>query len=110
MRKFLTLLAVLVLFGSLAFSQSKIVTGRVTDQAGQPVPFATIRLKGTKLGTSADAEGNFTIKAESSQTLNYFGNGYHNQRDSGWRWDCFDYSGSTPGNQFVGSRCNILGY
>jgi TonB-linked SusC/RagA family outer membrane protein len=75
MRKFLTLLAVLVLLGSLAFSQSKIVTGRVTDQAGQPVPFATIRLKGTKIGTSADAEGNFTIKAESSQTLIISGTG-----------------------------------
>ncbi|HXB31120.1 MAG TPA: carboxypeptidase-like regulatory domain-containing protein, partial [Puia sp.] len=75
MRKFLTLLAVLVLFGSLAFSQSKIITGRVTDQAGQPVPFATIRLKGTKIGTSADAEGNFTIRAESSQTLIISGTG-----------------------------------
>ncbi|HWY33781.1 MAG TPA: carboxypeptidase-like regulatory domain-containing protein, partial [Nitrosopumilaceae archaeon] len=75
MRKFLTLLAVLVLFGSLAFSQSKIISGRVTDQAGQPVPFATVRLKGTKIGTSADADGNFTIRAESSQTLIISGTG-----------------------------------
>ena len=75
MRKFLTLLAVLVLIGSLAFSQTKVITGKVTDQAGQPVPFATIRVKGTKLGTSADAEGNFTIKAESSQTLIISGTG-----------------------------------
>ena len=75
MRKFLTLLAVLVLLGPLAFSQSRVVTGKVTDQAGQPVPFATIRLKGTKLGTSADAEGNFTIKAEPSQTLIISGTG-----------------------------------
>ena len=48
MRKFLSLLAVLVLLGSLAFSQSEVVTGKVTDQAGQPIPFATIRVKGTK--------------------------------------------------------------
>jgi TonB-linked SusC/RagA family outer membrane protein len=75
MRKFLTLLAVLVLLGPLAFSQSRVVTGKVTDQAGQPVPFATVRLKGTKLGTSADAEGNFTIRAESSQTLIISGTG-----------------------------------
>jgi TonB-linked SusC/RagA family outer membrane protein len=75
MRKFLSLLAVLVLLGSLAFSQSKVVIGRVTDQAGQPVPFATIRVKGTKIGTSADAEGNFSIKADPSQTLVVTGTG-----------------------------------
>ena len=75
MRKFLSLLAVLVLLGSLAFSQTKVVTGKVTDQAGQPVPFATIRVKGTKVGTSADAEGNFTIKADPSQTLVVSGTG-----------------------------------
>ena len=69
MRKFLSLLAVLVLLGSLAFSQSQVVTGKVTDQAGQPIPFATVKVKGTKIGTSADAEGNFTIKANSTQTL-----------------------------------------
>jgi TonB-linked SusC/RagA family outer membrane protein len=69
MRKFLTLLAVLVLLGSLAFSQSRVVTGKVTDQAGQPVPFATITIKGTKIGTSADGDGKFSIKADPSQTL-----------------------------------------
>ncbi len=75
MRKFLSLLAVLVLLGSLAFSQSKVVIGKVTDQAGQPVPFATVRVKGTKIGTSADGEGNFSIKASPSQTLVITGTG-----------------------------------
>src|SRR5450432_4540238 len=75
MRKFLSLLAVLVLLGPLAFSQSKVITGKVTDQAGQGVPFATIRVKGTKIGTSADAEGYYSIKATSSQTLLISGTG-----------------------------------
>ena len=75
MRKFLSLLAVLVLLGSLAFSQSGVVTGKVTDQAGQPVPFASVKVKGTKIGTSADAEGNFTVKASASQTLVISGTG-----------------------------------
>jgi TonB-linked SusC/RagA family outer membrane protein len=79
MRKFLSLLAVLVLLGSLAFSQSKLVSGRVTDQAGQPVPFATIRVKGTRIGASADAEGNYTIKADASQTLIVSGTGLTTQ-------------------------------
>jgi TonB-linked SusC/RagA family outer membrane protein len=75
MRKFLTLLAVLVLLGSLAFSQTKVVTGKVTDQAGQAVPFATIRVKGTKVGTSADADGYYSIKATPSQSLIITGTG-----------------------------------
>jgi len=76
MRKFLSLLGVLVLLGSIAFAQSEIVvTGKVTDQGGLPVPFATVRVKGTKIGTSADAEGNFTIKALSTQTLVITGTG-----------------------------------
>ena len=83
MRKFLSLLAVLVLLGSLAFSQSKVVTGKVTDQAGQPVPFATVRVKGTKVGTSADAEGNFTIKADPNQTLIISGTGITTKGISG---------------------------
>jgi len=75
MRKFLSLLAVLVLLGPLAFSQTKTITGKVTDQAGQDVPFATIRVKGTKVGTSADAQGYYSIKASPSQTLIISGTG-----------------------------------
>lgn len=37
------------------------VTGRVTDQYGNPVSFATVKIKGTNTGVSADANGNFRI-------------------------------------------------
>jgi TonB-linked SusC/RagA family outer membrane protein len=69
MRKHLTLLAVLVLSSVLAFAQIKLITGRVTDQQGQPVPFSTVRVKGTKKGVSADADGNYSIRANSGETL-----------------------------------------
>jgi TonB-dependent SusC/RagA subfamily outer membrane receptor len=75
MRKFLSLLAVLVLMGSLAFSQSKVITGKVTDQAGLGVPFASIRVKGTKVGTSADVDGYYSIKANPSEILQISGTG-----------------------------------
>lgn len=80
MRKFLSLFAVLVLFSVLAFAQTKVVTGKVTDMQGQPVPFASIRVKGTRTGASADADGNFTIRAESSQTLIISGTGITEQQ------------------------------
>ena len=79
MRKFLSLLAVLVLFDVSAFAQTKVVTGKVTDQNGQAVPFATIRVKEGKQGVSADADGNFAIRVTAAQTLIISGTGITTQ-------------------------------
>jgi len=38
------------------------VRGRVVDNLGEPVPFATVVAKGTTLGTITDLEGNYTLK------------------------------------------------
>jgi len=38
------------------------VTGRVVDSTGAPLPGASVRVRGTNLGTSTDANGFFTIK------------------------------------------------
>jgi TonB-linked SusC/RagA family outer membrane protein len=78
MRKFLTLLAVLVLSSVLAFAQTKTVTGKVLDQQGQPVPFATIRIKDSKggKGVSADADGNYSIKVNQGSILVVTGAGF----------------------------------
>lgn len=62
MRKFLTLFAMLMLIGVLAFAQSRVVTGKVTDDSGNPVPFATITETGTKNGVTTDANGFFSLK------------------------------------------------
>src|SRR5580698_3895315 len=75
MRKFLSLFAVLVLFYLTALSQSKNVTGRVTDQQNQPVPFATVKIKSSKAGVSAEADGSFTIKAKQGDVLVISGTG-----------------------------------
>lgn len=69
MRKFLSLLAVLVFFVISASAQSRKVSGVILDQLGTPVPFASITLKGTNTGVSADLDGKFTIEAATGQTL-----------------------------------------
>ena len=68
MRKFLSLVTVLALWSMLALAQT-VVTGKVSDQQGQPVPFATIRIKGGKAGVSADANGAFSIRAAKGDKL-----------------------------------------
>ncbi|HEY0731200.1 MAG TPA: carboxypeptidase-like regulatory domain-containing protein, partial [Chitinophagaceae bacterium] len=69
MRKFLTLLTVLMLYCALAFAQTRPVTGQVRDAEGNPVPFASVKIKGSNTGTSADAEGRFTITTQTGDVL-----------------------------------------
>ena len=61
MRKFLSLLLCLVLFSNLATAQSKTITGKVIDEDGNALQGVSVTLKGTKTGTSTDANGNYSI-------------------------------------------------
>src|ERR1700729_1406309 len=75
--KLLNALAVLLcmLTGVAANAQTRQIRGRVTDSLKLPVPFVTVQVKGTRGGTSADAEGNFSVKANEGQTLIVSGTG-----------------------------------
>ena len=39
------------------------VTGRIMAADGEPLAGASVMIRGTKIGTTADADGNFSIKA-----------------------------------------------
>lgn len=69
MRRFLSLFTMLMLCGALAFAQSRVVNGKVTDADGNPVSFATVKIKGTPTGLSADANGSFSVKVSSGNVL-----------------------------------------
>ncbi|MGZ5245633.1 MAG: carboxypeptidase-like regulatory domain-containing protein, partial [Flavitalea sp.] len=61
MRKILSLLAVLVLSSVLVFAQTRSVSGTVTDEKGDPIPYASIVVKGIAKGVTADADGKFVL-------------------------------------------------
>ncbi len=69
MRKLASLLAMLVLFTTLAIAQTRTVSGRVLDAKGVPIPFASVKVKGTETGVSADVNGSFTLKANKGDVL-----------------------------------------
>lgn len=46
---------------SLLWAQNKKINGKVTDEKGAAISKASILVKGTQLGASTDANGNFTI-------------------------------------------------
>ncbi|UAM97146.1 TonB-dependent receptor [Polaribacter litorisediminis] len=64
------LFVVALLVTSMVYSQTKI-KGKVTDENGMPLPGVTIIVKGTKSGTASDFDGNYSIDASSSGTLEY---------------------------------------
>jgi TonB-dependent starch-binding outer membrane protein SusC len=57
----LALLLFCVLFTQIAFSQTKLITGKVSDDKGNPIQGATVTAKGSRTGTSTDAAGAFSL-------------------------------------------------
>jgi TonB-linked SusC/RagA family outer membrane protein len=58
-----------LLFVQIANAQEIKVTGKVTDQAGMPIPGANVILKGTKTIVETGLDGDFTIDAPIGSTL-----------------------------------------
>lgn len=70
MRKLFCLLAgMLLFFCNTMFAQQREVTGKVTDANGAPINGASVRIKNSRGGTSAGADGTFKINAASNTVL-----------------------------------------
>ncbi|MCX6318547.1 MAG: SusC/RagA family TonB-linked outer membrane protein [Bacteroidetes bacterium] len=69
MRKFTSLLTALLLFTAMAFGQTRSITGTVTDEKGDALPGASVRIKGTKTGVAADNNGQFRISAKTGDMI-----------------------------------------
>jgi hypothetical protein len=65
-----------MLFCTLAFGQTRTVTGQVRDDKGEPIAFATILETGTQNATKADAGGNFSIKIKEGSKLTISSTGF----------------------------------
>lgn len=74
MRRCLFFLSILLL-STFSFGQTHTITGKITDERGDPVPFASIKLKGSRSGIAADANGNFSISAKPGDIIVISGTG-----------------------------------
>ncbi len=83
MRKIASLLSVLMLLCTLAFAQTRTITGTVRDDNGNAIPFATITQAGTKNATTADANGNFSITVPQNARLTISATGFSAQTLAG---------------------------
>src|SRR6185503_13222056 len=66
-----------ILISFTAGSQS--VTGKVSDETGQPLQGVSVTVKSTKAGTATDAGGNYTINARTNDTLVFSSMGFVNK-------------------------------
>ena len=80
-RKRLTSIALLflILWGTL-FAQDRLLSGTVYDNStGEPLPGATVVLKGTSTGSTTDLDGKFSIQVASGETIVVSFVGYLNE-------------------------------
>ena len=77
-QKPLVLLFLLCLFPLGALAQS-IVKGTVSDESGEPVIGATVKVKGSNEGAITDFDGNYSVKAASNATIAFSYVGYVTQ-------------------------------
>jgi TonB-linked SusC/RagA family outer membrane protein len=68
MRKVLLFFTFILLCSQLP-AQSRIISGKVQDEKGNPVPGASIQIKGSRRGTSTNADGVFSISAPANAKL-----------------------------------------
>ncbi|CAN5215440.1 SusC/RagA family TonB-linked outer membrane protein [soil metagenome] len=54
---------------SVATAQQKIVTGKVTNNKGEPLAFASVKIAGTQKGSTAKEDGTFSITVAAGQKL-----------------------------------------
>ncbi|HKC36040.1 MAG TPA: carboxypeptidase-like regulatory domain-containing protein, partial [Chitinophagaceae bacterium] len=69
MRKFASLFVTAILCSMLVYAQNRTVSGQITDANGKNVPFASVLIKGSKVGTNADNEGMFSLKNVKTGTI-----------------------------------------
>lgn len=84
MRKIkLLCVSVMLLVSGVMFAQNSNIKGTIYDgKTGEPVPFASIVLKGTSVGVASDENGQYTINAPKNGTLIVSSIGFKNSEVS----------------------------
>jgi Ca-activated chloride channel homolog len=70
--------------GLVAFQTKKVnnITGTITDDKGNPIPYASVLIKGTKLGASSDVNGSYKLTVpETATTLVFTAAGFEKHEE-----------------------------
>ncbi len=79
MKKLIVFINLLLTVSILLAQNQLTINGKVTDADNQPIPGASILIKGTMQGTVTDMEGNYTLQADNSAVLIFSFMGFETQ-------------------------------
>ena len=79
MTKIVSFFMLLMITAMLVYAQVRVITGRVLDDAGAPVPSATVTEANTKKVTTADENGNFSLRIQGNGRLTITSTGFQPQ-------------------------------
>ncbi|UOB17776.1 SusC/RagA family TonB-linked outer membrane protein [Abyssalbus ytuae] len=65
---------------SVGYAQEKVINGTVTDETNVPMPGVNLVIEGTRIGTSTDFDGYYTLEASEGQTISVTYIGYESVR------------------------------
>ncbi|HUN02890.1 MAG TPA: carboxypeptidase-like regulatory domain-containing protein, partial [Niabella sp.] len=82
MRKIALLLAMFMAVSIILFAQSGVIKGKIVDEQGNPIPYASITIANTTTGVSSDENGEFSISAKINQMLVFSATGFQNKEVS----------------------------
>jgi TonB-linked SusC/RagA family outer membrane protein len=74
--KLLLVVAGLLLIPLLGISQKRQISGRITNEKGEAIPFASILIQSTRTGTSAGDNGSFSLNVTGNPVLVISSTGY----------------------------------
>lgn len=69
--KRITMAFLLSMLGLVVLAQEKVITGKVSDTAGNPMVGVTVVVQGTTNGTITDMDGNYSLKALKESKLQF---------------------------------------
>ena len=70
-KRILLALTGIFLTASTAIAQDRVITGKVTSEQGAPMAGVSVIIKGSMTGTQTNAEGTYSIRASTGQTLTF---------------------------------------
>jgi TonB-linked SusC/RagA family outer membrane protein len=69
MRRLLFFMLGMLIFSAQLLAQNRNITGKVTDDKGNGIANASVIVKNTKIGTTTNAEGNFSLNVPTNATV-----------------------------------------
>lgn len=77
-----TLLVSVLCFGSFAFAQTTVFTGKVVDETSSPLPGVNVTAKGTTAATITNFDGEYSLTTEAPAVLSFVFAGYNTENVS----------------------------